>query len=251
MDTVGGGSLRPMVGSSGGAIAVKVNETPDPNFTLLSGTITPADGSDTPASGGLIYVYEGSIFNMTGGMLLNGKSKNSGGTIYAESSTTVNITGGSLVGGTSGSYGGSIYSKSKVTLSNCQLIGGSAGKSGGQIYMTTSSAKLTATNTIIKGGIAYCDGVETGGGNIALGSKCSSTFTNCTITGGYSAYSGGNPYFGSGKHTITGGIVSAGTCAIKGNNIYSSTTLTQSGTSITASQAADGVTAGYCPHCKK
>lgn len=333
MDTVGGGRLSAITStSSGGVISLKVNETSDPTFELLSGTITPDPKSTKlPENGGVIFVYTGCHFNMYGGTLLGGKTSVQGGNLCSQANTTVNITGGSIIGGDASKHGGNIYSAGEVRLNNCQVIGGNAAGWGGNIYLT--GGDLEATNTKIASGSAQCDdSISTnnnGGGNVACMSSSTSSFTNCTITGGYSAKQGGNLYLGTGSHTVTGCTVSAGT-AKNGNNIYIGsgnvtldsctipgdveqnssykltlkgnlkiglintglnlanaqakvdvsgltsgaeiylnangmtlenanmsyfkpairTVLTQSGTSITASQAADGETAGYCPHCK-
>lgn len=331
LDTVGGGRLSAITStSSGGVISIKVNETVDPTFELYSGTITPDPASTKlPANGGLIFVYTGCDFNMYGGTLLGGFTSTQGGNLCAQADTNLRITGGSIIGGTAGKHGGNIYSAGNVTLTNCQIIGGSAACWGGNIFL--SGAQLTATNAKIAGGSAICDDTistnNNGGGNVACMSSTTSSFTNCTITGGYTAKQGGNMYLGSGSHTVTGGTVSAGTaknanniygtgnvtldgCSVPGDVEYNSTntltlkgnlkiglintglniantdaqvdvsgltsgaeiylnangvtlenanmdyfkpairtTLTQDGTSITAAYAADGETAGYCPHC--
>lgn len=333
MDTVGGGRLSAITStSSGGVIAVQNNETTDACFSLYSGTITP-DPSSTklPANGGLVFVYTGTEFYMHGGTLLGGKTSTQGGNLCAQTDTVVSITGGSIIGGTAGKHGGNIYTYGEITLNNCQVIGGTAAGWGGNMYITGGS--LSATNAVIRSGMAKCDDTistnNNGGGNICCLSNSTSSFTNCTITGGYTAKNGGNLYLGSGNHTVTGGTVSGGTGGYNGNNIYGTgnvtldgcsvsgdveynsssnsltlkgatkigllntglniantkaqvtvsgltsgaevylnangvtlananmsyfkpairTTLTQSGTSITAAYAADGETAGYCPHC--
>lgn len=334
LDTVGGGRLSAMTGTAaGGVVKVAINETADPTFDLYSGTITPDAASvKTPSNGSLVYVTEGSHFNMYGGTLLGGKSSGSGGSVYV-SDATVNITGGSIIGGTAGRHGGNIYATgSSLTLKNCQIIGGRATGWGGNIYLTGSTANLSAENCVFRGGIADCDDTvsanNNGGGNICALTSSTSSFINCTVTGGYSAKHGGNLYLGSGKHTFAGGKISGGTAGMSGNNLYGTgnvtldgctvagdveynstnaltlkgdlkigllntglniantgaqvnasgltggaeiylnadgvtlanasmdyfkpairTLLTQDGTSITTSQAADGETAGYCPHC--
>lgn len=331
MDTLGGGRLSAITStSSGGVICVRNNETTDAAFSLYSGTITPDPASTKlPANGGLIFVYTGCDFNMYGGTLLGGFTSTQGGNLCSQADTNLRITGGSIIGGTADKHGGNIYSAGNVTLTNCQVIGGTAAGWGGNIYL--SAAQLTATNAKITAGSAICDDTistnNNGGGNVACMSSTTSSFTNCTITGGYTAKQGGNLFLGSGSHTVTGGTVSAGTaknanniygtgnvtldgCSVPGDVEYNSTntltlkgnlkiglintglniantdaqvdvsgltsgaeiylnangvtlenanmdyfkpairtTLTQDGTSITAAYAADGETAGYCPHC--
>ena len=125
MDTVGGGKLAPKLKKTyGGAILIDAYETASPSFTLVSGTITGADGGDTPNAAGFIYAMEDSRFIMQGGVIENIHVKDYGGAIMAANTASIEILGGTIRNCSAGIRGGAIYSASTtpVVVKNATFI---------------------------------------------------------------------------------------------------------------------------------
>ena len=101
------------------------------------------DGSPKSYSrgyGGNIYIGNGGVMEMHGGVIKNGRAGNVGGNIYMDGTAELTIYGGSIKGGTiSGKTrnGGSIYltSKAKLRMDGGSITGGSCRNGGGNIYM--------------------------------------------------------------------------------------------------------------------
>ena len=99
-------------------------------------------------NGGIVYVGNGSKFNMTNGSLGGGSATNGGG-VYVASGGTFNLSGGEVVGNTATNVGNNIYNSGTFTMT-----GGTVGQNGS----TTSGYGIYNTGTMnLYGGTVYDD----------------------------------------------------------------------------------------------
>ncbi|MBR2310038.1 MAG: DUF4886 domain-containing protein [Oscillospiraceae bacterium] len=249
---------------NGGAISAGATST----IEILGGSIV---GCSADAVGGSIY-SSGTV-TLKDCALIGGTAGSTGGNLYISGTLTAeNCT---IAGGTAmatGTYGGgniNTASGSKLTFTNCDIYGGYCPGYGGNISFGWGTQTLT--NTRVYGGVS-----GKGGDNIALThTSANMTLNNCTVDGGMSRIlgkltlkgatkigltSGGLNISEQGsKATVATGLTSGAEVYVSGNKTLTGSldyikpalnhTLTASGTTLTVAPAADGDTAGYCPHC--
>ena len=222
LDTVGGGRMCSKTSGSafGGVVMVGMNETADPTFTLLSGTLTVDADNKSSRAGGLVTVSGGCHFIMHGGTLLGGSTTEIGGAIRGSTGSDIQILGGKIVGCKSTEAGGAICAYGNLTLKNCLLSGneatGTAKGYGGNIYIEGGS--LTIENAIIENGVSNVTG--NGGGNIFALGNCKVSIKDSIIRNGYAAANGGNLCFGTCTQTLENVKIYGGMAAKKGANLY-------------------------------
>ena len=156
------------------------------------------DGLTDTQYGGNIYLASSAVFEMYGGMIVDGKAENYGGNIYGKKATIKIIDDGDA------STPAPVVSGGEVPADN---------KGGGNIM--ADDGTLTITNAKVTGGKGQY------GGSIYVSGSCTATI-NAEITGGHAVERGGNFYVSSitGKLNIVGGTVSDGICDYNGGNIY-------------------------------
>ncbi len=105
-------------------------------FNLKGGEIYGYSGEKF--SGGAVRLYKGGVFNMSGGVIQNNRTKLAGGAVYLAEDTTFNMTGGKIQNNTAGTTGGAVH----VTLnSTFNMKGGTiqgnktVQASGGAVYI--------------------------------------------------------------------------------------------------------------------
>jgi len=245
MDTVGGGKLAPKLKAVyGGAILVDAYEVANPSFTLVSGTITAAEGSGLPGGAGFIYAWEDSKFIMTGGVVENIHAGSYGGAIMAGGTASIEILGGVIRNCSTGIRGGAVYSASstpvvvknttfinntvnvntdakngggaifsvpKLTVENCTFMNNSSTANGGALF---AGAGLTVKNSTFIGNSAN------NGGDIHVAGTAASTIDGCKFYGGYSTLNGGSIMASAANLTITNTEMVGAIADKQGGHIY-------------------------------
>lgn len=236
MDTVGGGKLAPKLKAIyGGAILIDAYETASPSFTLVSGTLTAAEGSGLPGGAGFVYAMEDSRFIMTGGVVENIHAKDYGGAIMASGTASIEILGGVIRDCSAGIRGGAVYSasttdvviKNTTFINNTVNVNTTATNGGGAVYCANS--KLTVENctfmnnsstTASGGAIQTAKGLEmkdslfigncaVNGGDLYLRGTAASTIDNCTFYGAQTTENGGSIYASATTLTLKNSTVKA------------------------------------------
>ena len=204
-------------------------------------------GGKAGSTGGNIYMNGGSL-TVENAVIADGVSFASGtyggGNIGNVGGCKVNIKNSVIRGGYSYGYGGNMsLGYGTVTITNTEIYGGVANKGGTNIALTASSAAVTLDGCTIDGGVGRVLGKLTlkgatkigmYNGGLDLSAQSSKTTTATGLTAGAEIYI-------QGAKTLTGSVDYF-------KPLYR-TTVSASGTTITLAKAADGVTAGYCPHC--
>ena len=224
--TASGGSIY-----GGGTVALK-------NCTVLGGT--------SGGNGGNIYMPSGKL-TVENSVIANGVAKSTntygGGNISAIGGTKITVTDSQIYGGYAVSNGGNLglgYSTSVLT--NTTVTGGVSGKKGGNIAMPHNSSKVTLDGCTVDGDMDNIIGTLVLKGATKIGLRANGldlTEQNKTTTA--TGLTSGAEVYVSGNKTLTGSLDYIKPAL--------QTTLTADGTTITAAPAADGETAGYCPHC--
>ena len=246
MDTAGGGKLAPKIKSVyGGAILIDAYEVANPSFTLVSGTITSAEGSGVPGGAGVIYAWEDSKFIMTGGVVENIHAKDYGGAIMAGGTASIEILGGVIRNCSAGTRGGAIYSASttEVVLKNATFMNNTvnvntaANNGGGAVY--SANSKITVENCTFMGnscptngggaihaaaGLEVKDSMFIGnsavnGGDLYLRNKGTFQIDNCTFYGAEATTNGGSIYVSAVTLGMTNSTVKAAVCKKWGGGI--------------------------------
>lgn len=251
---------------NGGAIAAGATSIVE----ILGGSIV---GCSADAVGGSIY-SSGTVV-LKSCSLIGGTAGTTGGNLYiAGTLTAENCTIASGTAMSTGTYGGgniNTASGSKLTFTNCEIRGGYCPGYGGNISFGWGTQTLT--NTKVYGGVS-----GKGGDNIALThSSANMTLNNCTVDGGMSRILGKLTLKGAtkisltnggldiseqgSKTTVATGLSSGAEVYVSGNKTLTGSLdyikpvlncmLTADGTTLTVAPAADGATAGYCPHCSE
>ena len=204
-------------------------------------------GGKAGSTGGNIYMNGGKL-TVENAVIADGISFSDGtyggGNIGNVGGCKVTITDSVIRGGYSYGYGGNLsLGYGTVTITNTEIYGGVANKGGTNVALTSSSANVTLDNCEIDGGVGRVLGKLTlkgatkigmHNGGLDLTAQTSKTTTATGLTAGAEVYI-------QGAKTLTGNIDYF-------KPLYR-TTLSASGTTITLAKAADGETAGYCPHC--
>ena len=235
---------------------------------ILGGTIF---GCKSTGSGGAIYATSGTVIlkNCT----IIGNTGSSGGNLYMSgvTGTIENCVISNGISTTTDKYGGgniSTVGNGTITVTNCKIYGGYAQSNGGNLSLGYGT--YTFKNCEIYGG--SCEGM---GGNVSLPISSSEvTFNGCTIDGDMdnmkgtltlkgatkiSNNNGGLDLTESTKTVKATGLTAGAEVYVSGDKTLTGSltyikpalncTLTASGTTLTVAPAADGVEAGYCPHC--
>lgn len=193
--------------------------------------------------GAVFYVYENATMNLYAGNLdASGSQMLQGGVavIGNSAAATMNMYGGNVTGGTlvtktssSDTRGGAFYliAGSTFNMYGGTVSGGSSVANGGNFYIIGSST-LNVTGGTISGGSAAKGGNIYNAGTVNI--------SGGTVTGGVSSGNGGNIAAASGKITVSGGTVTAGsaTNGHGGNIDLDASTLTVSGGTVSAGMAA-------------
>ena len=260
----GGMLLGGNTDASGGAINA---ECATATIEILGGSIV---GCRSDGLGGNIYSNGGTtvLKNCT---VLGGSN---GGNIYQNSGslTVENSTIANGISNKTSQYCGgnlSVLGGADVTITDSVIYGGYSLNNGGNLCLGYSTTVIK--NTRIYGGT--CEGM---GANVAVPNKATKvTLDGCTVDGGMDNVMGTLTLKGAtkislnnggldlteqtSKNTLATGLTSGAEVYVSGNKTLTGsldyikpalrTTLTASGTTITAAPATDGETAGFCPHC--
>ena len=252
-------------GKNGGGIQGSATST----IEILGGSIVGCEADDI---GGSIYALGKVVLKNCS--VIGGKGGTTGGNIYMNggSLTIENAVIADGISFATGTYGGGnigCVGGCKITVKNSVIRGGYSAGYGGNLSIGYGT--VTITDTEIYGGVA-----NKGGTNLALThTSANVTLDGCTVSGGVGRvlgkltlkgatkigmYNGGLDLSAqSSKTTTATGLTDGAEIYIQGAKTLSGnadyfkplyrTTLSASGTTITMAKAADGETAGYCPHC--
>ncbi len=117
---------------------------PDSYITVHGGLITGGSGA---FSGGGVYVYEGSRFDMLGGTIAGNNTSGGGGGVYVARSAMFSLRGGTIKGNSSAGYGGGIYvAEGKCNIYGGDVQGNTAVAGGGGVYTISSELNITDGN---------------------------------------------------------------------------------------------------------
>ncbi|MBO5867450.1 MAG: hypothetical protein J6Q54_00910, partial [Oscillospiraceae bacterium] len=206
------------------------------------------EGGYASSAGGNIWQYGGSL-TIENCRIANGRAATTdtygGGNINIIGGAKVTIKDSRIYGGWAKSNGGNLsLGNSTVTMTNCQVYGGACEGKGTNISLPILSAKVTMDGCTVDGGMDNMKGQLTLKGVTKIGLKDNGldmTAQDAAKAFTVSGLSAGSEIYISGVKAFTG------------NAEYFKpalrTKLTVSGNTITPSVAADGETAGYCPHC--
>ena len=242
VEILGGSIVGCTAGSSGGSI-YSSGTTILKNCTIIGGS---AGTGGSSGSGGNIYQNGGSL-TVENCTIANGKSnttnKYGGGNIGIVGNAKVNITDSKIYGGYALSNGGNLsLGYSTTTIKNTEIYGGSCEGMGGNVSLPINSANVTFDGCTIDGDMDNMIGTLTLKGATKISNNNGGLdLTESTKTVKATGLTSGAEVYVSGNKTLTGSldyIKPALNC-----------TLTASGTTLTVAPAADGVTAGFCPHC--
>ena len=241
VDIRGGKIIGPQSGQHGAAIYG--------NGATVSVKNCYIEGGYASKAGGNIWQYQGSL-TIENCVIAGGRAATTdnygGGNINVIGGAKVTVKDTKIYGGWAKSNGGNLsLGNSTVTMTNCQVYGGACEGQGSNISLPILSANVTLDNCTVDGGMDKVLGTLTLKGVTKIGLK----ETGLDLTGNSktvkaSGLTAGSEIYVSGDgKTITGGAAYLKP-ALR-------STLTVSGSNATVAVAADGVTAGYCPHCGK
>ena len=245
MDTVGGGKLAPKFAKTyGGAILVDAYEVASPSFTLVSGTITAAEGGEMPNGAGFIYAWEDSKFIMLGGVIENIDTKDYGGAIMAGDTASIEILGGIIRNCSAGIRGGAIYSasttpvvvKNTTFINNTVNVNTAANNGGGAVYsvpgLTVENCTFMGNSSTSDGGALYAAGgldmknstfignSANNGGDLGCSGTATAVVDGCSFYGGYSTLHGGSIYANNANLTIKNTEMMGAIADRQGGHIY-------------------------------
>ena len=234
-----GGSIVGCTASANGGSIYSFGAVTLKNCTVL--------GGKTDGIAGNLY-FDGGSLTVENSVIADGigfsTGTSSGGNLSNIGGTKITIKDSVFRGGYSAGYGGNIsFGYCTATVTNTRIYGGVANKAGANVALTNKYAKVTLTDCTIDGGVGRVLGALTlkgstkismNNGGLNLSEQTEKTTTATGLTSGAEVYV-------QGAKTLTGSLD-----YIK--PLYR-TTATVSGTTITLAKAADGTTAGYCPHC--
>lgn len=240
-EILGGSIVGCYASASGGSIYNNYGTVTMENCSVLNGKAS--------ANGGNIYCKGGSVSAdncvIASGVASSSTGGGNGGNIANEGGTKITIQDSVIRDGFTSGYGGNLnlgYGTHKIT--NTQIYGGTSGKAGMNIAPTHKSANVTLDSCTVDGGVGQVLGTLTLKGTTTVSAKhgglnlSAQAEKNTTATG---LTEGAEVYVSAVGKSLTGSLT-----YIK--PAYRAV-LTANGTAITCTQAADGVTAGYCPHC--
>lgn len=166
---------------------------PDSFIAVQGGLITGGSGS---FSGGGVYVYEGSKFDMLSGTIAGNSTIGGGGAVYVSRHAMFSLRGGTIKGNSSTGYGGGVYvAEGKCNIYGGTIVGNTAVAGGGGVYTLSSEFNMTDGNVLqnfarFGGGInAIASQVTVFGGNVERnlaqeGGGMSLFNSNCEMQGG-------------------------------------------------------------------
>ncbi len=130
-------------------------------------------GGQVYKDGGLITLWDGSVFTMYGGALYNGTADRDGGAVHVNGGRTANLYGGRIYQCTAGGNGGGVCVSSKQSnlhLGKLTLENNTADQ-GGNVYHVSDTA-LTVDGSTVTGGKAVTGGgIYVSRGDIMLSGK--------------------------------------------------------------------------------
>lgn len=184
--------------------------TPNSRFNMYGGAINQNRLRNTYAYRGncygIIYLWSGSTFNMSGGIISNNTSATCApaenyGIIYCEGKSILNINGGEISKNNGGIY---CERDTIANMANGSITGNSYGiKSSGEFKMSGGSISENSGT-----GVTSTGTFEMSGGNI---SKNSGTGVTSSVTfkmsGGNISENSGTGVISSGKFTMSGGSI--------------------------------------------
>lgn len=215
-------------------------------------------GENSGGAANLVWVENGSTFNLEGGLLTIRSSESYGGDchiIYNEGN--LNISGGYVCGGKDHCWGGGIFSKGPVTMTG-GVLADNYGNAGGGICVENTS--FTMTGGIISGNGVHSGTASPGGFNNGYGGGVFAKNSTVSISGGYITNNVALGYCGDGNRgngchggagiatiggsfTMTGGYVTGNNSQEAGGGIYlghynvASTSYSISGGTIASNRA--------------
>ena len=254
-----GGAVYATAGvkATGGTIMNNSSTTSNGGGMFLMGGTSTMNGtrfiSNTAYKWGGNLAMNGGTLNATNVSLEHGVANctgnlyNGGGNLFTMGSATANFSGGTIRDGYSANQGGNIYvSGSAVNLTGTTVKNGVAYKTGDNIRTYNSTMTLDGAN--VSGDVVF----ELNTLTLKGATKIGLNNTGVALTGegtkieASGLTEGAEIYLQAGARTA----VAAGANIEYFKGAYR-TTMTGGGTAaITTAYAADGVVAGYCPHCK-
>ena len=201
-DSVGSGAIRGGVRGAGGTV---INNQSKSTVNLYGGMLDGTLQTETTATKeiqGAVLVWDGATFNMYGGTIIgvnqkiqridqttntaveNTYTNVAGSAVYVAAGGSFSISGGRITGGLA-SNGSAVYNAGSVTICGGEIVGGNAAN-GGAVYSSGS--------------------IEMNAGK---------------IVGGEASAFGGAMYLNNGAMmTMTGGVISGGSAAQKGDTLF-------------------------------
>jgi len=204
-------------------------------------------GGGLAISGGTLNVVnsvvDGNVANYTTSYY------NGGGNLYAASGAVATLTGCTLKNGYSANQGGNIFvTSATVNINNTTVTGGVA-RTGDNLRAYKSTTNMDGADikgdVVIEGGsLTMKNATKIGLNGAGLVVYTTPTINASELTEGAEIYV---------QHVTSGGTVAAAGAKIEYfRPAYRAVLSGGDGTTaITATIAADGVTAGYCPHCSQ
>ncbi|MCK9314367.1 MAG: InlB B-repeat-containing protein, partial [Methanocorpusculum sp.] len=202
-------------------------------FTMNAGSVL--QNSNTPHSGGGVYVVYDGTFNMIGGTISNNNATTYyGGGVYVDGGT-FNMTGGTISNNTA-SYGGGVYvDGGTVTMNDGTIISNNTAYDGGGVYVTNTGI-LTMNGGTISGNTA-----DNWGGGVFVVYCGTFNMNNGTISNNTADYGSGVLVMPDSTFNMDGGSISGNT-AMNGGGVYvvSSGTFNLAGGTISNNTASYG-----------
>ena len=175
----------------GGNVACEYQNTNNPGlFQMTGGTITGGKVVDLYTG---VYQGGGNVlacyFEMSGGTISNGWSRQNGGNVRANESAT--ITGGEIIDGYARNFGGNMWA-SNATITGGTISGGFAENVGGNLCVAT---KFVAKDITISNGQTWASGGNVWGKYL--------DWDNVTLVGGKAGNKGANLFIGEQNAELT------------------------------------------------
>jgi hypothetical protein len=191
--------------ASGGGVYVA-----NGSFEMKGGTISGNSGSGDRGGGVYVIGVGGSGFQMKGGTI-SGNSSEYGSGVYFNSGSVFTMTGGTISGNAASREGGGVYAANGSFEMNGGTISNNSSNSGGGVYFNSGSV-FTMTGGTIGGNSAPFHG----GGVYASGSF---EMSGGTIGGNSAGYYGGGVYV-SGSFEMSGGTIGGNSAGYYGGGVF-------------------------------
>ena len=188
------------------------------------GTVTIGSGAViqnnfNSGNGGGVFVERGKIV-LDGGIIRNNAANNGGGLAILRDGGEIIIRSGVISGNTATTQGGGVFVSAdcKLTMSGGEIVNNTASTgNGGGVAVISTNSSFTITDGLIADNKA--ENAGDGGGGVYLtggGAMTKYNMIGGVITGN-SSTRGGGVFFGSGTHSVGGGIIEKNTAKTDGS----------------------------------